>query len=288
MFGSLVIILPTPHEGGSLLLSHGDNKWAFDSGKQLASVSESAIAYVAFYSDVEHEITHIKSGHRISVTYNLYFASNNPSKSIIPVPSPDETAFKNALTSLLADVDVFPNGGSLGFGLRHEYPVSQNTDLKVLMQCLKGSDAVIGRVCDQLSLTASLKFVYIGGGSYSDDVIVDKIANLRGVQIYYEEESLSDQLQSHFGGKRVRPLGNATSPDPVPGEAFSGTDGDEEHYDPIPQAKEPVEIYWVTEMTEFAKLEQEYVVYGNEPAMSWCYGNVCLLVNIGPPGKRDL
>ena len=40
MFGSLVVIFPTVHEGGSLLLSDGNDKWTFDSGRELSEKTD--------------------------------------------------------------------------------------------------------------------------------------------------------------------------------------------------------------------------------------------------------
>jgi hypothetical protein len=37
MFGSLVIVFPTPHEGGALLLRHRGQEWIFDSDQALAA-----------------------------------------------------------------------------------------------------------------------------------------------------------------------------------------------------------------------------------------------------------
>jgi hypothetical protein len=73
MFGSLVVVFPTPHEGGALFLRHHGHEWIFDSAKALAAVEQPTIGYVAFFSDVEHEVAPVTSGHRITLTYNLYF-----------------------------------------------------------------------------------------------------------------------------------------------------------------------------------------------------------------------
>lgn len=32
-----------------------------------------SIAYITFFSDVEHEVSEVTSGHRVTITYNLYF-----------------------------------------------------------------------------------------------------------------------------------------------------------------------------------------------------------------------
>ena len=78
MFGSLVIVFPTPHEGGALHLRHRGHEWIFDSGQALTAKSQSSIGYVAFFSDIEHEVAPVTSGHRITLTYNLFFDDGGP------------------------------------------------------------------------------------------------------------------------------------------------------------------------------------------------------------------
>lgn len=73
MFGSLVVVLPTPHEGGSLLLRHDGQEWEFDPSRAIAEKTDQHFAYIAFYSDVEHEVSLVKSGYRVTLTYNLSF-----------------------------------------------------------------------------------------------------------------------------------------------------------------------------------------------------------------------
>jgi hypothetical protein len=72
MFGSLVIVFPSPHEGGALPLRHRGQEWTFDSGKVLgAAKDQPSIGYVAFFGDIEHEVTPVTTDHRITLTYNL-------------------------------------------------------------------------------------------------------------------------------------------------------------------------------------------------------------------------
>ncbi|KAI0294544.1 hypothetical protein BC826DRAFT_1137333 [Russula brevipes] len=73
MFGSLVLVFPTPHEGGALLARHRGTEWTFDSAAELSAAPPSSIGYAAFLSDVEHEVAPVLSGHRITLTYNLYY-----------------------------------------------------------------------------------------------------------------------------------------------------------------------------------------------------------------------
>ena len=119
MFGSLVIVFPTPHEGGALLLRHRGQEWTFDSGRELAAKGEPSIGYVAFFSDIEHEVAPVISGHRVTLTYNLYFDDGGP---VSEPPRPvNEGAFHKAFTALLEDPEFLAEGGTLAFGLRHVY-----------------------------------------------------------------------------------------------------------------------------------------------------------------------
>ncbi|KAJ7166007.1 hypothetical protein C8R46DRAFT_1275520 [Mycena filopes] len=120
MFGSLVVVFPAAHVGGSLLLRHNNKEEEFNSAEILSPFNTSIVAYVAFYGDVEHEVAIVESGHRVTLTYNLYFAT----KSSPPVhlsPSAD-TELQSALSSLVADATFLSDGGTLGFGLRYQYP----------------------------------------------------------------------------------------------------------------------------------------------------------------------
>ncbi|KAI0727102.1 hypothetical protein C8Q72DRAFT_475640 [Fomitopsis betulina] len=122
MFGSLVIVYPTPHEGGQLVFRHEGKEWIFDSARITAEQREPSLAYVAFYSDVEHEVLEVKSGYRVTVTYNLHFAES--SATITPSIHPHTFAptLKAALQRLLDDPSFLPRGGHLGFCLSHRYP----------------------------------------------------------------------------------------------------------------------------------------------------------------------
>jgi hypothetical protein len=75
MFGSLMIVFPTHHEGGALLLRHHGHEWIFDSSQALVGgrSDQPSIGYVAYLNDIEHEVAPVTSGHRVTLTYNLYF-----------------------------------------------------------------------------------------------------------------------------------------------------------------------------------------------------------------------
>jgi hypothetical protein len=280
MFGSLVIVLPTIHEGGALVLCHGGNEWTFDSAKELSEQSQPSIGYVAFYSDVEHEVTLVKSGYRVTLTYNLYFSTNDADDKLavaLPVNyavSANEAAFTAALSDLLADESVLPMGGTLGFGLHHEYPVNINTKLTTLNDRLKGSDAIVKRACNQLSLVTSLKVMY-QENNYSrvTNIMTDRFVDLskRG-----EVESVWEALSnSKYGGVAVYSSGHRAP--------------ENEKYDRTTKQwvkEKPVEIYWATKLTKVTTLKKEFVAYGNQAELAYLYGRVFLTAQVGPPGHR--
>ena len=154
MFGSLVVFFPTSYEGGVLVMRKNGEEWSFDAANALTDCESPHIAYVAVYSDVEHEVSMVTSGYCVTVTYNLYFDDGSP---VMPSSlSRNAIALKNELEILLLDPAFLPNGGYLGFDLEHCYPVDASTssyvNLRGIEERLKGPDAEIIRVAKELSL----------------------------------------------------------------------------------------------------------------------------------------
>lgn len=215
MFGSLVIVFPTVHEGGALVLRHHGQEWTFDSATVLSERMQPSLAYIAFYSDVEHEVMPIKSGYRITVTYNLYFDST---PSLVPKPDANiegpnvfttrDARFPTMLKKLLADPSFLPKGGLLGFGLRHEYPLPRHWNslwhrrtsvekkaLNSFLEFLKGSDAVVREAFQTLGLKVSLRIVY---NVESKMIMCKGVADFGGD--YIGDTSTQDILCMYFGG----------------------------------------------------------------------------------------
>jgi len=64
MVATLVVMLPSVYTGGALVVHHGG-------GSQAYLGSRATVRLVAFYSDCHHEVLPVRSGHRITLTYNL-------------------------------------------------------------------------------------------------------------------------------------------------------------------------------------------------------------------------
>ncbi|KAJ7165655.1 hypothetical protein C8R43DRAFT_216191 [Mycena crocata] len=253
MFGSLVVVFPTAHIGGALHLRHGDKEEIFDSAQTLSPFETPTVAYVAFYGDVEHEVAIVESGHRVTLTYNLYF-TDDPSRgpaSDTPVTVP---VLKSALSALLADAGFLPKGGLMGFGLRYAYPMAnEGTSLVRMKSLLKGADALLLRVCRDLQLNPSLKAIYADDDGNGGEVMMDEVADLS--YQWNVEGSVINLLEEEFGASLLKV-----------------TDDWEE--------KEITEVTWITPRTRLNYLDSVYVSYGNEPSLGYVYGDLVLVVDV--------
>jgi hypothetical protein len=272
MFGSLVIVFPTPHEGGALLLRHRGQEWTFDSGRELAAKGEPSIGYVAFFSDIEHEVAPVISGHRVTLTYNLYFDDGGPvsandavSWHLTPPQLVNEGAFYEAFTAQLENPEFLAEGGTLASGLRHVYPIQGN--LKHVYNVLKGSDVVVYRTVRALGFEPTL-YVYYEWNPPPLGVLIDKVIDFDGVVMEDEYDDLVDHALRQ-GGILVY----------SPGLEVKG-------YASESRFKSPELLEWVTPMTTFNSREDAYPSYGNQPELTWVYGYVWLIVRIGKAGDR--
>ncbi|MCA9211631.1 MAG: 2OG-Fe(II) oxygenase [Planctomycetales bacterium] len=68
MFATLVICLPSKHEGGQLIVSHGGQSKVINFSDKTAAYD---LQYAAFYADCEHEVQPVTDGYRFCLVYNL-------------------------------------------------------------------------------------------------------------------------------------------------------------------------------------------------------------------------
>lgn len=304
MFGSLVLVFPTAHSGGSLVLRQDGEEWTFDSAAILAGCSRPSIAYIAFYSDVEHEVLPVTSGYRITVTYNLYFdiAPTTPPSQGTEGPFsilPQESEFQTALKTLLADKRFLPEGGQLGFGLRHEYPLhvpdsfwgnrakANDNPLRMLVNYMKGSDAIVLNACKALGFKISLRIVY---ATRAGLIMCRNVVYFNGADIgEYDADWI---LCRYFGGAYLK-TGDKKRRRSYPEyeDIVEGWDEIEngavrkklDKYGPRPR----VQVHWVTPLTKLNEIKETYVAYGNEMTVEHAYGHLCLIANVPPLQYRN-
>ena len=271
MLGSLVVIYPTPHEGGELVLRHKDREWKIGAKSLTALRSTSSLAYVAFYSDIDHEVLKVTSGRRVTVTYNLYLVNTASDASTVTSNPMCASNFQITLRNLLRDPTFLPDGGTLGFGLVHLYPVSSKVVLQEIVHFLKGEDAYVYKACRELQLKPSLKIIYddtqtisSNYGIMMDEIVVDPEYN-------YENNSYRGTLVEKLGGIPVNIAEGASV-------EFSYWISDADYGGEF--------INWISPFSTRNELRDVGIAYGNEISMDTVYCSPCIIVRIGPARER--
>jgi predicted 2-oxoglutarate/Fe(II)-dependent dioxygenase YbiX len=144
MIGTLVVTLPSAYTGGTLLIGR-DEEWTAHNG------SKTAHTLVAFYADLRHEVLPVKTGYRITVTYNLLLRGDTSVRDTGDDATVAELA--NCLTEHFTTRAARYYGGQaedppnrLAYLLDHEY-----TPRGLSWSRLKGADA---SRCDLLCTAA--------------------------------------------------------------------------------------------------------------------------------------
>lgn len=102
-----MVCLPSIYEGGQLVVRHQGREQVFDwSGKK----GNETIQWAAFFSDCEHEVLEVTSGHRVTITYNLY----STCKANTAVLDPEQVELYTHLQKLLSK-PAFCKDGKLNF-----------------------------------------------------------------------------------------------------------------------------------------------------------------------------
>ncbi|XP_055353959.1 uncharacterized protein LOC129599675 [Paramacrobiotus metropolitanus] len=183
------------------------------------------------------------------------------------------------LAKLLDEPDFLPKGGLIGFGLQYQYPIA--VDLKKpfgsTMEYLKGSDAMIRRVCKELSLPIQLK-VYTQDDRENVAVLTDHV-------IQFKESSWVDGyvFQELAREKGAIVLLNEDKGD---SDGEDRDDCDDEDWSPDLEGMGGVSIQWITEMAQRNITRTAFVFHGNQPELDYCYGTMCLIAEVGPAGDR--
>lgn len=281
-FGSLIIALPTAHEGGELVLRRKNESWKVDFGSLTADAAGNPrIGFVAFYSDVEHEVLPVTSGCRTTLTYNLkWVTSPGRLPSSIQTISDKRLQIVQSLATMLADSEYLPNGGVLGFHLHHQYPFSTSNALKGqikdVIPWLKGSDRVFYDVCKELSLDIEAKFLF-----HADTYtlfLCDRVVNLQNLgQGVESSDQIIDILNDEGNGgtlilneDRFRILGAS-----VEYRAKGAGLG----------VMEPVD--WINRHDAENLIKEQCVAYGNEVETAYAYYKACFILKLGRPGSRE-
>ncbi|KAI0308851.1 hypothetical protein OF83DRAFT_1089489, partial [Amylostereum chailletii] len=208
-----------------------------------------------------HEVSLVTRGHRVTLTYNLYFGdmekggNAGATNARMAILAANEAQIRGCLETALADPTFLPDGGTLGFGLCHVYPFSDS--ISHVPRLLKGRDATIHRVLASLGLEPT---VYLG---------------------YSAEDQIDFLLTEPFetGGRCIDD--NYTYLEAVRDNGGIVL----EYWRNDREVDESVA--WVTGVAEgLNSCSRAFARYGNAPSFGYSYGEMCLVVRVGESKDR--
>src|SRR5579871_849087 len=133
MFATMVLVLPSPHEGGALVVKHLGREKVLDPRPE----EPSEIGFAGFYADCVHEVRPVTAGYRLTLTYNLRFAGKRRS-----LAAPDYRAEQRRVTEVLRHwAAAADEPDKLILPLEHAY-----TPAELSFATLKGADAGMASV----------------------------------------------------------------------------------------------------------------------------------------------
>ena len=167
MVATLVVVLPSSHEGGELVVRHDGREQTIDFGG--AEDSQFHLHFAAFYADCEHEVRPLRKGYRLCLVYNLTLAKSKKS-----IPAPRDSEHIERIAPLLREWAADDSAEKLVITLDHQY-----TQDGLAWDALKGVDRVKARVLLEAARQAGCKAYlalltfwesgsaeYAGGGGY--------------------------------------------------------------------------------------------------------------------------
>ena len=133
MFATMVLVLPSTHSGGELVVKHAGRETTLD----LRPEDPSEIGFAGFYADCVHEVRPVTAGFRVCLVYNLRFVDKSR-----PPKAPDYRAVERRAAEVLrnwANAEDEPD--KLILPLEHAY-----TPAELSFGALKGADAGMASV----------------------------------------------------------------------------------------------------------------------------------------------
>lgn len=139
MFGTLVVVLPSFHRGGELVVRHAGREVVLD----LSNSEVSELKFAAFYADCEHEVRPVTEGNRVCLIYNLLQKQAKGAGKLLTAPL-YETEVLKAAQILQAAFNRANAPAKLAWLLGHQY-----SPAGLSFSGLKGEDAALAKVLRQ-------------------------------------------------------------------------------------------------------------------------------------------
>ncbi len=190
MFGTLLVVLPSAHRGGELIIRHGGREVSLD----MSSSEFSELAFAAFYSDCDHEVRPITQGNRVCLVYNPI--QQRPAQGhAVDLRAPDYEAHVAKATAMLERaLGRKGSANKIAWLLEHHY-----SPAGLSFAALKSSDAAKVRVLAQAAARAGcvahLGIVHIEeSGAAQPNYDLHGSGRVR----YYDEDEEDDASSDDF------------------------------------------------------------------------------------------
>ncbi|SMQ55830.1 unnamed protein product [Zymoseptoria tritici ST99CH_3D7] len=257
-FGSLVVSLPVAHEGGELVVRHGGKNVVFDWSTSGSKDSQSALQWAAFYSDCEHEVLEVTSGHRITLTYNLY--TTRAGGTLAGLESALEARrfpLYASLETALGRPDFLPSGRVLAIHLTHAY-AHTSSHHSLLPSSLKGADFAIYETAKSLGLNCYVRPIFRDEWEDCDsDGDFDTSCTILGGR--FAELSMG-QREMESGREKMEFMREVLDE----GERWK-----------------PSKVTWINPEQEASIAAQSAIMaYGNQAELELQYSRACLLIRV--------
>ena len=182
--------------GGALAVRHDGTELVYDWSTSNSLNGNTKIEWAAFYSDCEHGVRPVHSGHRVTLAYNLYIADRvgwtvkqpnfhfNPSLSIpysmLRELLLDPAFMKRGMLGPIRqqwhtihfvypsyhDTNIYLLGGVLGIPCSHKYAQTSSTPQDSFPTALKGIDLSVYEAIRALELPVKVAPIICSGDSY--------------------------------------------------------------------------------------------------------------------------
>lgn len=159
MVATLVVALPSAHEGGELIVWHDGRQHEIPFA---GAASGHELSYAAFYADCQHEVRPLRSGYRLSLTYNVTLAK---SRSVRGIAAPSYGPVAAVIGELLDGWREEPDSQKLAVTLDHRY-----TQQGLTADKLKGVESPAGGAASGMSGFRSSHHRLMAAGSSPDDM----------------------------------------------------------------------------------------------------------------------
>ncbi|KAM0201319.1 hypothetical protein ACHAPI_002196 [Fusarium lateritium] len=165
MIGTLVVCLPSQHEGSDVHLSFGSQAISYST----APTSKFDLTSISWFSDVTHKVTTLISGYRLVLTYKLFVVGEDPLSASTILEQTDH------LKTMLNKWQTQSLGvGKVIYPLDHLY-----TESSLCLENLKGRDRAVAHTLSQICSGAGFYLLLAhathvqngddGYGAYGDD-----------------------------------------------------------------------------------------------------------------------